>query len=818
MASERTPLLATVRVASPRPRPAHPVVRRFCTVALASILIWFFIAITVSLTLFPDGHSHQDPKGGWTWPGCGRRKVTHEQLKRILLDTPSSEKAEAWSRYYTSGPHLAGKNYSQALWTKQKWEEFGIPSSIVSYDVYINYPLDHRLALLERTKDGGDEASGWKVSYEASLTEDIIEEDPTTALKDSVPTFHGYSASGNVTAPVVYVNYGTYQDFEDLRKANVSLDGKIAIARYGGIFRGLKVKRAQELGMVGVILYSDPGDDGQSTEERGLKPYPDGPARQPSSVQRGSTQFLSFAPGDPTTPGYPSKPDAPRQPVHTAIPSIPSVPISYADAIPILKALNGHGPKAEDFNKYWTRNMGLQYKGVHYNIGPTPDDIVVNLYNQQDYVTTPLWNVVGVINGTIPDEVIVVGNHRDAWVAGGASDPNSGSAVLNEAIRSFGEAARLGWKPLRTIVFASWDGEEYGLVGSTEWVEEYLPWLKHASVAYINTDVSTKGPHLTTSAAPLLHNVIRWATAAVPSPNQTVPGQTVYDVWDKQIRTMGSGSDFTAFQDFAGIPSIDIGFGAAPDGPVYHYHSNYDSFHWIKKFGDPGFKYHRAMAQIIGLITAKLADLPLISFRAAEYAHELDGYVTKVEDKLRAVLDPAAEAIDMSSVDDDDVYFPLRASTRNTSTSASLSSSTTATSKTAGPAASFGRSLARLHDALRNKLAERAARLDERARELELALRAGVPWWHWPARLKLGLEIRKVNTKYKYLERSFLFEEGLDGRPWFKHVVFAPGLWTGYAGAVFPGLMESIDNADWANAERWVDIIESRILDAVHKL
>lgn len=186
-----------------------------------------------------------------------------------------------------------------------------------------------------------------------------------------------------------------------------------------------------------------------------------------------------------TTPGYPSKPDAPRQPVHTAIPSIPSIPISYQDALPILKALNGHGPKAGDFNKYWNRNLGLAYKGVHYNVGPTPEHVVVNLYNNQEYVTTPLWNVIGVINGTIPDEVVIVGNHRDAWVAGGAGDPNSGSAVLNEAIRSFGEAVRQGWKPLRTIVFASWDGEEYGLVGSTEWVEEYLPWLDDANVAYI---------------------------------------------------------------------------------------------------------------------------------------------------------------------------------------------------------------------------------------------------------------------------------------------------------------------------------------------
>ena len=299
MASEHTPLISTGRVGSPRPRYPHAIVRRFCTVALASTLIWFFIAVAVSLSIFPDGHRHHAPDGEWTWPGCDRRKVSHEQLQQILLDTPSSKRAEEWSRYYTAGPHLAGKNYSQAAWTQAKWREFGVESTIVPYDVYINYPVDHRLALLERKKHADGTLAAWNVSFEASLTEDIIDEDPTSGLKDSIPTFHGYSASGNVTGPVVYVNYGTYQDFEDLVKADVALKGKVAIARYGGIFRGLKVKRAQELGMVGVILYSDPGDDGELTEEKGVKPYPDGPARQPSSVQRGSTQFLSFAPGDP---------------------------------------------------------------------------------------------------------------------------------------------------------------------------------------------------------------------------------------------------------------------------------------------------------------------------------------------------------------------------------------------------------------------------------------------------------------------------------------------------------------------------------------
>jgi len=282
-----------------------------------------------------------------------------------------------------------------------------------------------------------------------------------------------------------------------------------------------------------------------------------------------------------TTPGYPSKPGVPRQPVDEHIPSIPSIPISYVEAIPILKSLSGYGPKPKDFNKYWTDNLGLKYKGVDYSIGPSPANLTLNLVNEQEYVTTPLWNVIGIINGTLSDEVVVIGNHRDAWIAGGAGDPNSGSAALNEVIRSFGVAISKGWKPLRTIVFASWDGEEYGLIGSTEWVEEFLPWLASSNIAYVNVDVGTVGPNFHAAASPLLNKLLYDTLPLVPSPNQTVAGQTVFDTWERKISTMGSGSDFTAFQDYAGIPSIDMGFGpsvsaGAPGssgGAIYQYHS-----------------------------------------------------------------------------------------------------------------------------------------------------------------------------------------------------------------------------------------------------
>lgn len=287
-----------------------------------------------------------------------------------------------------------------------------------------------------------------------------------------------------------------------------------------------------------------------------------------------------MGPGDPTTPGYPSKPGVPRQEAEV-IPKIPSMPLSYEDALPLLKALNHHGPAASSLGEHW-EGGGLDYKGVEYSIGPSPPHLQVNLVNEQEYVMTPLWDVIGIINGTIPDEVVILGNHRDAWIAGGAADPNSGSAALMEVARSFSVAITAGWKPLRTIVLASWDGEEYGLIGSTEWVEEYLPWLSSSAVAYLNVDVGTAGPEFLVAAAPLLNDVLVNTTNTVLSPNQTRPGQTVGDTWDGVIRTMGSGSDFTAFQDFAGIPSIDMGFKGGKDSAVYHYHSNYDSFSWSR--------------------------------------------------------------------------------------------------------------------------------------------------------------------------------------------------------------------------------------------
>lgn len=424
----------------------------------------------------------------------------------------------------------------------------------------------------------------------------------------------------------------------------------------------------------------------------------------------------------------------------------------------------------------------------------------MNLVNEQDYVITPIWNVIGVINGTLSDEVVIIGNHRDSWIAGGAGDPNSGSAALNEVIRSFGVALSQGWKPVRSIVFASWDGEEYGLLGSTEWVEEHLPWLSASTIAYVNVDIGTSGPKFGASASPLLSHLLHEITSLVPSPNQTVPGQTVADLWNGGIKTIGSGSDFTAFQDFAGIPCIDLAFKpdishVSDEGTaIYHYHSNYDSFHWMEKYGDPGFHYHATMAKILGLYVSKLSGMAVIPFNATDYALALKGYISKLE----SMLDQA-----ISGNFSEDGLQDARTCPTSNGKYGPLSE-LKLQFKMLWRAADRFEYAARKHDA-------KAARLTEEFNH-------HIPSWKWFKKLILIFNIKRVNHKYKYLERAFLYPKGLDGRPAFKHVIYAPGLWTGYSGAIFPGLRESIEDKNWENADKWIKIIRGAISKAFVKL
>lgn len=405
----------------------------------SSILLWLVYASLASCCV--RDHAFHRPRSLVKRQTTPRVPLTADET--ILFNSFDSNTLEEWNYYYTHGAHLAGTNRTMAQWTADRWSENGFQGRLDQYVTYLNYPVSHSLSL---TYPNGSMLS-------LSLEEAVLEEDETTSYPNRIPTFNGYSFTGNATAEYVYVGRGQVVDFDALVALGVSLEGKIALAKYGGPFRGLKVKNAALYGMIGCILFTDPGDDGNITEAKGYAPYPDGPARNPTSVQRGSVQFLSTYPGDPTTPGYPSKGDSPRADKSPVVPSIPSLPISYAEAIPLLRALDGFGTPGNKVNR--TNWVGAL--NVTYSTGPAPG-ARLSMSNVMRDAITPIWDAVGIINGTNQDEVIVIGNHRDAWIVGGAADPNSGSAIMVEMSKAFGKLLATGWKPRRTIIVsASYD-------------------------------------------------------------------------------------------------------------------------------------------------------------------------------------------------------------------------------------------------------------------------------------------------------------------------------------------------------------------------
>ncbi|KAK8005316.1 hypothetical protein PG990_011353 [Apiospora arundinis] len=657
-----------------------------------------------------------------------------------LVRSVSNATLADWSYYYTHGQHLAGRNQTMAQWTADRWAESGIASGLVSYNVYLNYHVSKSLRLRH--------AGNGSVIFEPSLEEDVLEQDDTSGYPNRVPTFHGYSASGSGSAEYVYVGRGQRVDFQRLRDLGVELEGKIALARYGGPFRGLKVKNAQEHGMLAAVLFTDPADDGDMTEANGHAAYPDGPARNPSSVQRGSVQFMSTYPGDPTTPGYPSKEGVARTDAHVVTPRIPSFPISYTDAIPLLAALDGHGIAGKEVNRTgWVGALNATY-----STGPAPG-IVMDLSNIMEDTITDIWNAVGIVNGsTHADETIVIGNHRDAWIVGGAADPNSGTAVIVELAKALGKlVAETGWKPKRNIVLCSWDGEEYGMLGSTEWVEEYLPWLNATAVSYLNIDIGTSGPHPGLSATPELHDV---AVETMKKILWRGTNRTMFDVWNEEndgyIEPMGSGSDYTAFVH-NGIGSVDIGSWNGGSDPVYHYHSNFDSYHWMTTYGDPGFVNHKSMAQYLALLAYKLADANLIPFNVSTYGTEMNDYFADLE---KTVYSTNSSALDLS---------PLRAAIDDFVMQASA--------------------LGALQQQLLQASSLSGADVD----------------------VTLPLQLKAVNQKSRDFQRGFVSQGGLPGREFYKHVVFAPGIDTGYAPTTFPGITEALVEArNVTLAEEWV--------------
>lgn len=710
--------------------------------------------------------------------------------------------AGEWSKKYTAEAHLPGTNYGFVQWTKDKFEEYGLKASIDTYDVYVSYPESQALSL--QNKNG-------LVLYKAPLKEDVIAEDPTTHGNDTVPTFLCYAANGNVTAPYVYVNYGTVDDFATLKQLGVDVTNKIAVIRYGRIFRGLKVKFAQENGAAAVLLYSDPGDDFEITPANGFEQYPYGPARQESSVQRGSVQFLGgigAAPGDPTTPGYASKGNVTRLDPHLSIGKIPVLPISYREVTPILKALNGHGKPSP---KEWRGEL----ESFDYSIGPNPD-AQLNLFSNQTFNITPLWNVYGEIEGENKNEVVIIGNHRDAWVKGGAGDPNSGSAALIEVARALGALKKSGYKFERTIILKSFDGEEYGLLGSTEFGEYNADQLKRKVVAYINVDVAVQGKHLKLAASPILNRLLRKVASWLPYPGGN--GESLYDHFIQEmgdnIGHLGSGSDYTVFLEHLGIPSVDIGFKSGKGDGVYHYHSNYDSYYWMSKFGDKNFVFHNLAAKYLSLLALELSKKKVLDLSLGNYTSTLLQYFSQLQPDIpkdwlkREISEELAKAF--NEVDKGNEKFILQATRGHfeldpePSTCLSLLTQAFATMKGKCNHKKFTMGeLLNKTDAELYDLTVIATEFDLENDDLQEQYdnRAKL----WPIKRKWNQwRISKRNRLLKFFERNFLFSDGLDLRPWFKHMVFASGRYTGYTGQTWPGIREAIEDDDFERAVKWL--------------
>jgi N-acetylated-alpha-linked acidic dipeptidase len=714
-----------------------------------AIILSLFILITVSFE-FGDAKASKSTSASAMF---GYQDAAAETaVESRFLAVPDPKLAEQHLRTLTQAPHVAGtaEDKATADYVAQKFREAGLETEIAEYRVWINYPSE---ISVDVTAPAGVQMHGPTREH---VDGDTLPDDPRVVMP-----FNGMSPSGDVEADVVYANYGSPEDFKKLDQLKVDVRGKIVVARYGQNFRGVKALVAQEHGAAALIIYSDPADDGW---RRGDK-YPDGPWRPTTGVQRGSIGFMFEFPGDPTTPGIasvPSLPDSKRiSPEQSAqLPKIPTTPLSYGDAWPILEHLSG-----PDSPREWQGALPFTY-----HVGPGP--VKVKMHLKQDYQFRTIWDVIGRVRGQIsPDELVVAGNHRDAWVYG-AVDPNSGTAAMLEAVHGLGELLKSGWKPNRTIVLGSWDAEEEGLIGSTEWGEEHQAELANA-VAYFNMDVAVSGASFGASSVPSLKHFIADVTKAVPSPK----GGTVYDVWKKatqpgsqsgqsspdaigemrrtpaaqgnldvSVGDLGSGSDYTVFLQHLGVPSTDI----TSSGSYGVYHSAFDNINWFKRYADPNFLYEQEMARVFGIEILRMADADVLPYDYEEYGKEVAAYIEAAKKKA-------------------DVEF--------------------------------GANQIMFRDA------EQAAHRFEQLGAKILAKQS-----------KPGSESVKLNQALLATERGLLIPQGLPTRPWFRHAIYAPGRYTGYAAVVIPGINEAIDRHDLALVRQQVAALAAALQSATAAL
>lgn len=718
----------------------------------SAVLLFLVTCATLQAFNPPAGDVSKAPvskKEVPSWVISGFRDVGREQeIEKKFMAVPDPKLAEEHLRILTQAPHIAGspEDKATAEYVAGKFREAGLETAIVEYKVWFNYPAEIRV---DMTAPAGVEMHGPR--------RERVENDPFQDDPRIVTAYNAMSASGDVEADVVYANYGSPDDFDKLKEMNVDVRGKIVIVRYGENFRGVKAFVAQERGAAGVIIYSDPKDDGYYRGD----PYPKGPWRPASGVQRGSIGYMFQFPGDPTTPGVaatPSLPDSKRvSPAESEqLPKIPVTPLCYADASPILEHLGGEPSPRE-----WQGALPFTY-----HVGPGPAKVKLHL--KQDYQFRTIWDVIGKVPGTSsPDEWVVAGNHRDAWVYG-AVDPNSGTASMLEAVHGVGELLKSGWKPRRTIVFASWDAEEEGLMGSTEWGEDHAHELANAA-AYFNMDVAVSGKKFGAAGVPSLKEFIREIAKAVPSPQ----GGTVYDAWkmanrpksdrspeggtnsrqpaaaisgDVPVGDLGSGSDYSVFLQHLGVPSTDI----SSSGSYGVYHSAFDDFAWFKKFGDPDFVYEQEMARVYGLEVLRMADADVLPYDYEDYGKEILVYLDAARSKAR--------------------------------------------DKFGDKAPDFGGAIAGARH-----LQDAGAKILQKQRKLPAA----------PERL---------NATLREAERALLISEGLPNRAWFHHSIYAPGQYTGYAAVVIPGVNEAIDRGDLHRTEQQIAALAAALNRCVRVL
>jgi len=551
------------------------------------------------------------------------------QAENAFLKVPSNDSARDHLKFIASEPHMAGTagDLKMAEYVANQFRSFGIDANIEGFDALLTYPISRALQL--ETLEGSEAL--WK----ADLEEDQLSEDETSSTEWRRKSFFAYAPSGDVAAPLVYANYGSPEDFDALEKLGITVEGKVVIMRYGKCFRGLKVMNAQSHGAVGALVYSDPADDGFQVGPT----YPAGPWRPEGGIQRGSSAFASLCGGDPARAAGPNTvEESCGYSQQEILPQIPAMPISYRDARPLLKSLEGP-IVPEDFQG------GLEFQ---YHTGPSSFS-KVHVVTNNSFVTTTIWNVIAKIPGKLQgdeDRPVILGNHRDAWIFG-AADPNSGTAVMLEVARGLGSLLSTGWRPIRSIYFGSWSGEEYNLIGSTYWGEKNADGLLKNAIAYLNVDTAVTGnAQMKVVATPSLSTAFLDTLRHIKDPIQ---GKSLLEVFAPQIGTPGSGTDYAVFLDHLGIASLDFAFEINPTHDYGVYHSIYDSFDWMEKWGDPTFQYHKTAAQLWGLFALRLADSKILPFDHIAESKTLGLHVDKIEklDTYTAIVDlqPLRDAI-----------------------------------------------------------------------------------------------------------------------------------------------------------------------------